>query len=60
LAKNVCSTRSSLKKLGSIWVGISTLKTVGIGAVLIRDRLQKCPFMIRRLVSGVPLLLHEQ
>jgi hypothetical protein len=51
--------RFSLMKLGSILVGISMLKTIGTGAVLIRDRRLKCPFMIRRLVCGVPLLLHE-
>jgi hypothetical protein len=49
----------SLMKLGSIWVGISVLKTIGIGAVLIWRRCLKCPFTIRRLVCGVPLLLHE-
>jgi hypothetical protein len=47
----------SLMKVGSIRVGVSVLKTVDTGAVLIRDKLLKCPFMIRRLVCGVPLLL---
>jgi hypothetical protein len=49
----------SLMTLGSIWVSISMLKTIGTGAVLIRSRRLKCPFTIRRLVCGVPLLLHE-
>jgi hypothetical protein len=35
--------------------GHISLKTVGTGA----DRLFKCPFMIRTLVYGMPLLLHE-
>jgi hypothetical protein len=46
-------------KLGFIWVGTSMLKTIGIGAVLIQSRRSKCPFMIRRFVCGVSLLLHE-
>jgi hypothetical protein len=31
------------------------LKTVGIGAVLIKDNILKFPFMFRRLVCGVPV-----
>jgi hypothetical protein len=46
-------------KLGSIWMGISMLKTIGTGEVLIWSGCLKCPFTIRRLVCGVPLLLHE-
>jgi hypothetical protein len=48
-----------LMKLGFIIVGISMLRTTGIGAVLTQDRLLKYHFMIRRLLCGVPLLLHE-
>jgi hypothetical protein len=48
-----------LIKSGSVWVGITVLKTTGTQAVLIKDRHLKYPFTIRRLVCGVPLLLHE-
>jgi hypothetical protein len=40
----------SLTKLGSIWVNVPIPKTVGIGTVLMLDRLLKCPFTIRKLV----------
>jgi hypothetical protein len=33
----------SLMNFGSIWVGVSMLKAIGIGAVLIRSRRLKCP-----------------
>jgi hypothetical protein len=36
--------------LGSILVGVSKLKTTGTGTVLIRDRLLKSSFTIRKLV----------
>jgi hypothetical protein len=35
------------------------LRTVGIGAVLIRHMLYKCSFVIRRLAYVILLLLHE-
>jgi hypothetical protein len=38
-----------MTKLGSIWVGTLMVKTKCNGAVLIWDRLQACPFMIRWL-----------
>jgi hypothetical protein len=39
----------SLMKLGSIWVGISVLKTIGIGAVLIRDKTFEVPLHYQKI-----------
>jgi hypothetical protein len=36
-----------LMKLGSIWVAISMVRTIDIGAVLIQDILLKYPLIIR-------------
>jgi hypothetical protein len=35
------------------------LETLGPGAILIRGRLLKCPFMVIRLVCGVPLMMRR-
>jgi hypothetical protein len=48
-----------LRKLGSISVGISMLRTTGTGGVLIPDRLLKYPYRIRGLMCGMPLVLYE-
>jgi hypothetical protein len=45
-------------KFGSNRMGKSMLKTLSIGAILIQHRLLNIS-MIRRLVDGVPFLLHE-
>jgi hypothetical protein len=51
--------RISPMKLGSFWVGLSILKAMGIGAVIMQDIHLKSLFMIRRLMCCIPLLLHE-
>jgi hypothetical protein len=42
----------------SRFVGLKLIG-LGTGTLLIRDRLLRCPFTIRKLVCGVPFLLHE-
>jgi hypothetical protein len=46
-------------KTGYTWVSILMTWTIDNEAVLTQYKLLKCLFTVRRLVCGVPLLLHK-
>jgi hypothetical protein len=46
----------SLMKFCSIWLDIAMLRAIVIATVLIRERILKCRFPIRRLICGMLLL----